>query len=54
MKKILYVSPVCHLVEVAAQMSICGVSGETPAAPIISPEEGHGSLGPSVAPKRIL
>lgn len=51
MKKILYVSPVCHLVEVAAQMSICGVSGQE--TPIIEPTEGHGPLGPSVAPRRI-
>lgn len=44
-----YVSPVCHLDEVAAQMNICGVSGgETT---IKSPTEGHSEVGPGCAPK---
>ena len=38
-----YVSPVCHLVEVAAQMSICQTV--SPAMDILSPTEGHGGLG---------
>lgn len=51
-----YVSPVCHLVEVAAQIGIiCDVSGgDTPAAPIINPGvTPNPNPGPSVAPKRI-
>ena len=48
-----YVSPVCHLDEVAAQMSICGVSGE--GTPILSPEEGgHGSTGDGVKAPKIV
>lgn len=49
MKKILYVSPVCHLVEVAAQMSVICTSEGGPAAPIIVPTtEGHGEVGKTV------
>lgn len=42
-----YVSPVCHLIEVVTQMSICGVSGgETT---ILDPnQEGHGEVGKTV------
>lgn len=50
MKKILYVSPVCHLVEVAAQMSVICNSGD-----ILNPsdETNPNPSGPVVAPKRI-
>lgn len=51
-RKIVYVSPVCHLDEVATQMSvICTSGGDTPAAPIISPEQGHGTPSGPCAPK---
>lgn len=43
-----YVSPVCHLVEVAAQMSICQTVSPAMDTPILSPTEGHGGLGPAV------
>ena len=50
MKKIVYVSPVCHLDEVAAQMSvICSTSGED--IPVLSPEKDHGGVGVPQAPK---
>lgn len=39
-----YVSPVCHLVEVAAQVSICQISPNIN-TPILSPTEGHGGPG---------
>lgn len=44
-----YVSPVCHLVEVAAQMSVICTSEQE----VLVPTPDHGPTGPAVAPKRI-